>query len=254
MTAKLRQLITALLCSALLLSANYIYAQTNVGNITTGGPDCTVPTNCVQTNLTIIAGTILITVTGNWSGGPLQFEFLGYGADNWHPLNATNLVSFANVNATQLNGDFGTASITYNAVRVRSAGPMTGAATVRVHAVATTAVAGVIFGGGVVIPSLISGITATPITVVNAPHIWDNYSCFNNNSTVAFVQVFDALPTNVILGTTVPKWAISIAPNDRAGLTGLNLDFLNAISIAATTTSRGSTALAVPVDCNFGYK
>lgn len=100
--------------------------------------------------------------------------------------------------------------------------------------------------------SLQSALTATVVTVkaVAGQLAWVN--CHNPNASVAYMQAFNVAGV-VTLGVTEPKLSIPIA---SASVTSLFLDatFLTAIKVAATTTATGSSAPAVNLVCNIGFK
>ena len=102
-------------------------------------------------------------------------------------------------------------------------------------------------------PVLENGLSTTVQTVVGSAAKLDSYYCFNPNSSVAYVQIFDISGT-VTLGTSTPKWSIGIPATGGANLSNLNLSFANAIKVAATTTATGSSAPTTAIDCNFGYR
>jgi hypothetical protein len=78
--------------------------------------------------------------------------------------------------------------------------------------------------------------------------------CYNPNATAAYVQIFDAPVASVTLGTTPPSQSIGIAATASRNFTlSPGEEFLNAISIAATTTPTGSTAPATALTCNLAY-
>ena len=78
----------------------------------------------------------------------------------------------------------------------------------------------------------------------------------NASAAAAFVQIFDALAANVVLGTTTPDKEIEVAagatvylPLPAGGVT-----FGNAISAAATTAEKGSIGSAAGVEVFFDYE
>lgn len=80
--------------------------------------------------------------------------------------------------------------------------------------------------------------------------------CWNPNSTPIFVQIFNALPANVTLGTTPPIAFVPIAATSTGGwsISPLALGSLRtAISVAATTTATGSGAPSTAPDCDIYY-
>ena len=95
-------------------------------------------------------------------------------------------------------------------------------------------------------------------TVVAVNPGYTNFSymqCYNPAAAASYVQVFNAIPGNVTLGTTVPAIIIPMgtlqATNFAFADQGLTLPV--AMSVAATTTATGSTAPATAVTCTFGY-
>lgn len=101
-------------------------------------------------------------------------------------------------------------------------------------------------------PSLQAGLSTTVQTVVGSAADVEGYYCWNPNSSVAYVQLFD-VSGSVTLGSTAPKWSIGIPPTSAANLAGLGLKFANAVKVASTTTATGSTANSTALDCNFAY-
>jgi hypothetical protein len=66
---------------------------------------------------------------------------------------------------------------------------------------------------------------------------------YNGSGAAAYIQVFDAVPGNVTLGTTVPDKQFEVA---NGAIVSLNLPsigsaFVNGISLASTTAANGST-------------
>ena len=76
--------------------------------------------------------------------------------------------------------------------------------------------------------------------------------CYNPAATEIVLQFFNAAPANVLLGTTVPYAIVPISPGGAGGwsLSPLSVGFSTAISVAATTTSSGSTAPGTLPDCD----
>jgi len=102
-------------------------------------------------------------------------------------------------------------------------------------------------------PKLANALSTTVTTVDSDSGVLDSYFCWNPNSAVAYVQIFDIAGT-VTLGTSTPKWSIGIPPTASGNLANINLTFANAIKVAATTTATGSSAPTTALDCNFGYR
>jgi hypothetical protein len=106
-------------------------------------------------------------------------------------------------------------------------------------------------------PVLGNGLSTTPLTVSAGAAVLNSYFCLNPNTSTTYIQIFDISGT-VTLGTSTPKWSIGIPAgtgNPGAGnLSQMNLNFANAIKVAATTTATGSTAPSTALDCNFGVR
>lgn len=82
--------------------------------------------------------------------------------------------------------------------------------------------------------------------------------CYNPNTSVAYVQVFNVVHGSVTLGTTVPTDIVAIAPSTTDGWiadygAGVNLGG-SGISIAATTTYSGSSAPGSALVCSVWVK
>jgi hypothetical protein len=103
-------------------------------------------------------------------------------------------------------------------------------------------------------PVLENGLSTTVQTVDSSAGSLGYYYCYNPNTTVAYIQIFDTSGT-VTLGTTTPKLSIGIPGTAGGNLEWANgVSFANAIKVAATTTATGSTAPSTAIDCNFGYR
>jgi hypothetical protein len=103
-----------------------------------------------------------------------------------------------------------------------------------------------------VTPSLVPALSTSVTTIRSSAGGFESYECYNPNSSVAYVQVFDISGT-VTLGSSTPKQSIGIPATNRAGLSDLAMPYSNAIKVAATTTATGSTAPTTALVCNFGY-
>ena len=95
-------------------------------------------------------------------------------------------------------------------------------------------------------------------TVVAVNPGYTNFSymqCYNPAAAASYVQVFNATPANVTLGTTAPAIIIPMGTLATASFAfadqGLTLPV--AMSVAATTTATGSTAPATAITCTFGF-
>lgn len=102
-------------------------------------------------------------------------------------------------------------------------------------------------------PVLATTLGTTVVTVKAVFGILTSYFIYNPNASAAYVQIFDTTGS-VTLGSTVPKWSIAVPATAAANLSGLRLNFANAIKVAATTTVNGTTGPNTGLDCNFGYE
>jgi hypothetical protein len=82
------------------------------------------------------------------------------------------------------------------------------------------------------------------------------YTVYNPNSSVAYVQIFDAASTGAVtLGTTVANGRITVPATSAANLEITNgVNMANGIVIACTTTATGSTAPTTGLDGTILYK
>jgi hypothetical protein len=102
-------------------------------------------------------------------------------------------------------------------------------------------------------PIPITALTTTQ-TVIGTPKILDSWYCGNGASQVAYLQVFDTSGA-VTLGATVAKLPLYCGATERScGGTGLNVNFANAIKVAATTTATGASTVGTALDCYFAYR
>lgn len=79
--------------------------------------------------------------------------------------------------------------------------------------------------------------------------------CYNPNSSVAYIQIFNIASGSVTLGSSV---AVDVVPVPATLNGGYTLpfpgeQFSTAISFAATTTATGSTAPGTALTCSYGY-
>lgn len=101
--------------------------------------------------------------------------------------------------------------------------------------------------------------TTTVQTVKGTAGNFGGYYIFNPNSSVAYVQIFDAATaTSITLGTTVPDMVLGI-PGGSAGVAAnleitCGVNMTNGIKLAVTTTALGLTAPAVGLDMTIFYK
>lgn len=108
------------------------------------------------------------------------------------------------------------------------------------------------------LPGIAPSLSTTVITIkTTGPGQLGSLLCYNPNSAVAYVQIFNATTANVTLGTTVPTWFLPVQATTMNGFNlpiGSGYQFSTAISIAATTTPLGSTANSTALSCSFGYQ
>lgn len=101
--------------------------------------------------------------------------------------------------------------------------------------------------------SLNNALSTTIRTVKGSAGTLGGYYCYNPNSSVSYIQIFDA--NGATLGSTSPKWSIGIPATSAANLEMTNgMNFATEITVAATTTATGSSAPSTACDCNFIYK
>ena len=98
--------------------------------------------------------------------------------------------------------------------------------------------------------------TTTVQTVKGTAGLLGGYYCYNPNSSVAYLQIFDvASATTVTLGTTVPDLTLGIPATSGANVSlGNGVSMVLGIKLACTTTATGSTAPASGLDLNVFYK
>lgn len=97
-----------------------------------------------------------------------------------------------------------------------------------------------------------SALSTTVSSVKASAGEFGGYFCYNPNTTVEYIQVFNA--SSVTLGTTTPLMSLGIPPSSAANLNIRNgINFSTAIQVAATTTPTGSTAPTTALNCNFWF-
>jgi len=106
--------------------------------------------------------------------------------------------------------------------------------------------------------SILNTLTAIKVSATNTPSTLYGWYFFNNNSTVAYCQIFDvnsiATPPTT-LGTTAPTMSFGIPAFGGANaFPTQGIKFSNGIVIAMTTTRAGSTAPTNSVDYNIFYQ
>lgn len=116
--------------------------------------------------------------------------------------------------------------------------------------------------GGVSTYSAIGGtgaalLTNTVVSVkASGPASLFGISFVNSGVSAAYVQIFDAAPGSVVLGTTAPKLAFWVPAGGawEEKWADLGVSFSTAISVAATSTATGSAAPAAGVFAALYYK
>lgn len=104
-------------------------------------------------------------------------------------------------------------------------------------------------------PKLLNALSTTVVSIKSSAGEVGMLQCYNPNSSQAYIQVFNIASGSVSLGSSTPTLSIPIGPTATGGwaLANPGINFSTAISIAATTTATGSTALSTAVDCNAVY-
>ncbi len=96
---------------------------------------------------------------------------------------------------------------------------------------------------------------ATPLALKSGPSGLNGWYLFNSNSTVVYLQIFDAhSDSEVILGQTNPVLSLGIPAGSGANvLVDCIRDFIKGIVIACTTTRAGNVAPANTLDFNLFF-
>lgn len=104
-------------------------------------------------------------------------------------------------------------------------------------------------------PKLLNALTNTAVAVKASAGQLAKLYCYNPNSSVAYVQVFNIASGSVTVGTSTPLQSYAIAPTNTGGfaLSGIGDQYGTAISVAATTTATGGSAPSTALDCNVSY-
>ncbi len=120
----------------------------------------------------------------------------------------------------------------------------------------TAATSGGVCDGAMWTPLILNALTATKTAVKTTPGVLGILYCYNPNTSVAYVQVYNALLANVTVGSTTPTVSFGVAASSIGGFGfggGSGYYLSTAISVAATTTATGSSAPSTALDCNVGY-
>lgn len=102
-------------------------------------------------------------------------------------------------------------------------------------------------------PVRIGSLTNSAQTVIGSSKVLDSLFIFNPSGATAYVQIYDTAGA-VTVGTTTPTWSIGIKAGESVWMTDLNLNFANAIKVAATTTATGGSAPGTALEANFSYR
>lgn len=110
------------------------------------------------------------------------------------------------------------------------------------------------FGPGLT-PASIPFLTATPVEITASAGTLCGYMVFNPNAAPAYIQVFDALAADVVLGTTVSNYFLSI-PESSAANMALNpgITHNTAITVAATDAPDGNNGPPIPLNVSLFYR
>ncbi len=106
--------------------------------------------------------------------------------------------------------------------------------------------------GGVVYSNL--AVTATKVAPLVGSFLVFNFTCFNADTNIAYIQFFDAVTADVTIGSTTPYFVL---PLPAAGGIDSQLNcpkaFRHGIIFAATSTSTGSSAPGANCIVQFDY-
>lgn len=97
-----------------------------------------------------------------------------------------------------------------------------------------------------------NGLTNSVKTVKASRGLLQVLSCYNPNSSAAYVQVFDTASAPTV-GVTAPRFSIGFGATSSQSVP-LGVGMLNAIKIAATQTATGSSALDAPINCTVAFQ
>lgn len=88
---------------------------------------------------------------------------------------------------------------------------------------------------------MLTNVGATVVDINRAPSTLKIVAYNPTGGVPAFVQLFDAKAADVVLGTTVARYAFQVSPGDNEDALG-DLYFTTAVSVACTTTPTGAIA------------
>jgi hypothetical protein len=109
---------------------------------------------------------------------------------------------------------------------------------------------------GGITPLKLDALTNTAVAIKAAAGQLYKLYCYNPNSSVSYIQVYNVAAGSVTVGVTAALQSYGI-PATSAGGFALSLvgdQYSTAISAAATTTAGGGSAPSTAVDCNVGYQ
>ncbi len=97
-------------------------------------------------------------------------------------------------------------------------------------------------------------VTATKVAPLIGSFLVFNFTCFNPDTNIAYVQFFDALTAGVTVGSTTPYFVLPLpAAGGIDSQLVLPKAFHTGIVFAATTTSTGSSAPGANCLVQFDY-
>lgn len=100
-----------------------------------------------------------------------------------------------------------------------------------------------------------TGLTNTKVAVKASAGTFGGYYLYNPNASAAYIQIFDVASGSVTLGSTTPTYVIALPASAAANLEIANgVNHTTAITLAATTTATGSTALGSALTGFFLFK
>lgn len=104
-------------------------------------------------------------------------------------------------------------------------------------------------------PKLLNGLSNTAVAIKASAGQLAKLYCYNPNSSVAYIQVYNVAAASVTVGTTTPLQSYGIPATQAAGFSlAFGGDtYTTAISAAATTAATNGTAPSTAVDCNVTY-
>lgn len=110
------------------------------------------------------------------------------------------------------------------------------------------------FGPGLT-PASVPFLTATLVEISTAESTLCGYMVFNSNDAPAYVQIFDGLAADVVLGTTHADYFLSI-PADSAANMALSPGIAHSagITIAATDAPDGANGPPIPLNVSMFYR